>query len=71
MLRAATLTLARFNTYLIMNAVYMLVLIPIGLVYRLFRWDPLTRRSFGGKNAPVWSTCKPFTGESDSLRRQS
>jgi len=41
-------------TRLILGVVFFLIVTPIGVIKRLFGWDPLSRR--GGRSASYWTT---------------
>ena len=45
--------LAFVMTRLILGVVFFLIVTPIGMIKRLFGWDPLSRR--GGRSASYWT----------------
>ena len=65
------LKIARFQTALFLTLFYFLMLAPLGLVFRLCRWDPLQAGRRHRSKKTNWS---PVTGgepDLSTLRRQS
>ncbi|MFQ6007771.1 MAG: hypothetical protein ACE5K8_02360 [Candidatus Zixiibacteriota bacterium] len=62
--KKVALKIARFQSTLLLTLFYFLILVPLGLVFRLFGWDPLeSRRSCLSKT----SNWKPVTCGEPSL----
>lgn len=66
--------LAHYQTIVVITLFYYLILSPIGLLFRLFGWDPLERRGFAkrGQGEPSnWKKCARRHDEISSMRRMS
>ncbi|MCK4302485.1 MAG: hypothetical protein KAW91_06905 [candidate division Zixibacteria bacterium] len=69
--KKAALRIARFQTALVLTLLYFAVLAPLGLLLRLFGWDPLQVGSRHRKRATNWKEVRVAEPELDSMRRQS
>ncbi|MFH1374249.1 MAG: hypothetical protein ABII79_10675 [bacterium] len=65
------LTVARFQTKLLLTLFYFLVLSPLGGLFRLFGWDPLQAQSRCLKKASNWKPTDGRQPDLEKLRRQS
>ena len=65
------LTVARFQTKLLLTLFYFLVLSPLGGLFRLFGWDPLQARSRCLNSISNWKTTNGSQLDLKNLRRQS
>ena len=63
--------IGRFNTIIIISLFYLLVLAPLGLVMRLFGWNPLEtgRRHFESESN--WKPVRDSEPTMESLHHQS
>ncbi len=69
--KKAAMKVARFQTAMVLTLLYFAVLAPLGLLLRLFGWDPLQVGSRHRKQATNWKQVRTAEPELDSLRRQS
>jgi hypothetical protein len=62
---------ARFQTNVLLTFFYFIIFVPLGLIYRLFGWDPLESRRGNLRKDTNWKA--PAYGElnQETLRRQS
>ncbi len=65
------LKFARFQTALLLTLFYFLMLAPLGLVFRLFRWDPLQTGRRHRTKKTNWSPVTDSEPDLTTLRRQS
>ena len=63
--------IGRFNTLIILTLFYFLVLAPMGLLMRLFGWDPLETGKDKRASSTGWKTESRDQGELSAIRRQS
>ena len=64
-------TIGRFQTRLLISLFYVLVISPLGLIMRLFGWDPLEVRRSKAHRDTNWKPAAPEEPNLDSMRRQS
>lgn len=62
---------ARFQTNLLLTLFYFFILAPLGLLFRLFDWDPLESRARNLKKTTNWRTVAQSEPDLEALRRQS
>ena len=65
------LRFARFQTNLLLTLFYFFILAPLGLLFRLFGWDPLESRARNLKKTTNWRTVAQGEPDLEALRRQS
>ena len=65
------LKIARFQTALLLTLFYFLMLVPLGLVFRLFGWDPLQTSRRNRSKKTNWSPVSDSEPDLTTLRRQS
>ena len=63
--------IGRFQTMLLITLFYFLVIAPLGLLFRLFGWDPLETRSFKSNKHSNWKKFDSKLHEFESLKHQS
>lgn len=63
--------IGRFQTRLLLSLFYFLVISPLGLLMRLFRWDPLATSPRKAAHPSNWKPVADPEPDLDSLRRQS
>ncbi len=62
---------ARLQTNLLLTLFYFLILAPLGLLFRLFGWDPLESRARNFAKITNWRAVSQGEPDLDALRRQS
>jgi len=65
------LVIGRANTILLLTLFYFLILVPVGLVFRLFGWDPLSAKKKKHQNKSSWQKVPVEQPDLQSLERQS
>lgn len=65
------LKFARFQTNLLLTLFYFFVIAPLGLLFRLFGWNPLESRARNLKKTTNWRTVAQGEPDLEALRRQS
>ena len=65
------LKFARFQTNLLLTLFYFFVIAPLGLLFRLFGWDPLESRARNLKKGTNWRTVAQSEPDLEAMRRQS
>lgn len=63
--------IGRFQTMVLLSIFYLLVISPLGLLFKLFGWDPLEARKIRRRRGTNW---KPFERKEidlASIKRQS
>jgi hypothetical protein len=63
--------IGRVQTIILLTIFYMVILAPIGLVMRLFGWDPLETRFRDPRHSSNWKPVKDSEPDLDSMRRMS
>ena len=61
----------RFQTRVIITLFYCLILSPMGVLMRLFGWDPLETRKSKAQRGSNWKPVGDGEPDIESLRRQS
>ena len=69
--KKVALKFARFQTALFLSIFYFLILVPVGLVFNLFGWDPLEMKKRSRQRSSNWKTINSDEPDIESLRRQS
>jgi len=65
------LKFARFQTNLLLTLFYFFIIAPLGLIFRLFGWDPLESQARNLKKTTNWKTVAQGEPDLEALRRQS
>lgn len=63
--------IGRFQTALLLSIFYFVILVPVGLVFKLFGWDPLKARQKQRHQSSNWQAVSNDEPDIESLRRQS
>ncbi len=63
--------IARIQTNLLITIFYFLVLTPLGLVFKLFGWDPLESRLRNLHKTTNWKSVDRGEPNLEAMRRQS
>ena len=63
--------IGRFQTMLLISLFYFLVIAPLGLLFRLFGWDPLETKGFKSGKQSSWKKFDSKSHELESMKRQS
>lgn len=63
--------IARFQTIILITIFYFLIMVPMGVISRLFGWDPLESKGFDSKKTSNWKDVVRKSPDLDSLKRQS
>lgn len=63
--------IGRFQTRLLISLFYVLVISPLGLIMRLFGWDPLEVRRSKARRDTNWKPAASEEPNLDTMRRQS
>ncbi len=61
----------RFQTAVILTITYFVVLAPVGLLFRVFGWDPLEGSARARNKSSNWKKLPEGRPDPQSLRRQS
>ncbi len=69
--KKVALKIARFQTALFLSIFYFLILVPVGLVFKLFGWDPLETRKLKRERSSNWKAVSQDEPDLEALRRQS
>ncbi len=69
--KTVALKVARFQTAVLLTLFYFVILVPLGLVFRLFGWDPLEARRKHLNKATNWKTIVSGELSLKGMRRQS
>lgn len=64
-------TIGRFQTRLLVTLFYFLIISPVGLIMKLFGWDPLNSKRSKANAGTNWQTIKNGEPDLESLKRQS
>lgn len=65
------LKIGRFQTALFLSIFYFLILVPVGLIFKLFGWDPLEAGKPKRKRSSNWKAVSQDEPDLEALRRQS
>lgn len=63
--------IGKFNTKLFVTIFYFLIISPVGLLFRLFGWDPLDNSFKKEEISSNWKPVKTEEPDLDSMSRQS
>ncbi len=63
--------IARFQTNLLITLFYFLIVAPLGLIFKLFGWDPLESRALNFLKKTNWRHVKQGEPDLEAMRRQS
>jgi hypothetical protein len=63
--------IGRFQTVVLLSIFYFLIISPIGLVMRLFGWNPLDTRFRDPRRTSNWKPVKDAEPDLNSMRRMS
>jgi hypothetical protein len=63
--------IGRFQTLVILTIVYFLIISPLGLVGRLFGWDPLDSRGYKRHKTTSFQQVRDSEPDLESLKRHS
>ncbi len=63
--------IGRFQTMLLISLFYFLVIAPLGLLFRLFSWDPLETKGFESSKQSNWKKLDSKSHQLESLKHQS
>ena len=69
--KKVALKIGRFQTALLLSIFYFLILVPVGLVFNLFGWDPLEMKKRHRERSSNWKTISSDEPDIEALRRQS
>jgi hypothetical protein len=69
--KAAARRLGRFQTAVVLTIAYFLILCPVGLILRLFGWDPLEAGSRKRERSTNWRKAPEGGSSPEALHRQS
>ena len=69
--KIAAKKIGRFNTVLLLTLFYFLILAPLGLIFKLFGWDPLNSRKSKHQLSTNWHEVRDKEPDMKSLSRQS
>jgi len=69
--KKVALKFTRFQTKLLLTLFYFLVAAPLGLVFRLFGWDPLESRAQNLRKATNWKAVDQAEPNLKAMHRQS
>lgn len=65
------LIIGRFNTMLLLSIFYLLIISPMGLIFKIFGWDPLDSLSKKRKLKSNWKKFPHPNIDYESMKRQS
>ncbi|MEW5993702.1 MAG: hypothetical protein AB1744_04815 [Candidatus Zixiibacteriota bacterium] len=69
--KKVALRLARIQTAVLLSLFYFLLFAPLGLLFKLFGWDPLEVRRKHWRRMSNWKPIERGEPDLKSLRRQS
>ena len=69
--KIAAKKIGRFNTVVLLTLFYFLILAPLGLIFKLFGWDPLNSRKNKHQLESNWHEVRDQQPDIESLSRQS
>ena len=69
--KKVALKIARFQTGLLLTLFYFFLLVPLGLIFKLFGWDPLESRRKSLYKATNWKSVTRGEPSLEEMRRQS
>lgn len=69
--KKVAIVIGRVNTVIIMTVFYFLIIAPIGLIFRLFGWDPLQVRKKQRLKGSNWKKIADSEPDIETMSRQS